>query len=155
LLASLKHFLANEWDKTQRLKRGGGVEQLSLDWTTAEERFRFEPSDLASPDRLFDRNWALATLAQAIGRLKTECVAQGKADLFEQAKIYLTAEETAIPYSVAAGKLKMDQGALRVAVHRLRRRYREVLREEIGSTLSDSSRVQEELRALQSALASD
>src|SRR3954471_7830626 len=148
LLAALKHFLANEWDKTQRLKRGGGVEHLSLDWATAEERYHFEPEDAASPDKLFDRNWALAALDHVIARLKSECAAEGNRELFEAAKGYLTATEAAIPYSAAAEQLKIDEGAVRVAVHRLRQRYRELLREEIAGTLSDPSQVQEELRAL-------
>ena len=152
LLAALKHFLANEWDKKQRLKRGGGAQILSLDWTTAEDRYHLEPPDADSPDRIFDRNWALAALDQVIKRLKNECIAEGKSGLFDQAKGYLTVGEAAIPYREAAQHLKMDEGAVRVAVHRLRHRYRELLREEIGGTLSNPAQVQEELRALQAAL---
>jgi RNA polymerase sigma factor (sigma-70 family) len=153
LLASLKHFLANEWDKSQRQKRGGGAQHLSLDWQSAEEKLQHEPPDTSSPDRIFDREWALALLEQVIVRLREECVMEGKAQLFEQAKGYLMVGEQAIPYVAAAKTLNLDEGAVRVAVHRLRKRYRELLREEIAGTLSDTAQVQEELQSLQAALA--
>ena len=153
LLASLKHFLANEWDKAQRQKRGGGAPHLSLDWHSADERFRLEPPDAASPDRLFDREWALALLEQVVARLRGECQRDGKARLFEQAKSYLMVGEEIIPYADAARVLGIEEGAVRVAVHRLRKRYRELLREEIAQTLNDRAQVQEELRSLQAALA--
>jgi RNA polymerase sigma-70 factor (ECF subfamily) len=153
LLASLKHFLANEWDKSQAQKRGGGVTHLSLDWESAEEKFKLEPPDLSSPDRIFDREWALALLERVIARLRDECVADGKGALFEQAKGYLMVGEAAIPYAEAARTLGLDEGAVRVAVHRLRKRYRELLRDEIAQTLSDPAQVQDELRSLQQALA--
>ena len=154
LLASLKHFLANEWDKATRQKRGGGARHLSLDWQSAGERYHFDPPDHASPDRLFDREWALALLERVIRRLRDECVADGKENLFEQAKGYLMVGQAAIPYAQAALELGMDEGAVRVAVHRLRRRYRQILRDEIAQTLSDPGGVDEELRSLQAALAS-
>lgn len=153
LLASLKHFLANEWDKSQRQKRGGGALHLSLDWQSADERFHLDPPDPSSPDKTFDREWALALLERVIVRLRDECVAEGKSSLFEQAKGYLMVGENTIPYAEAAGVLKMDEGAVRVAVHRLRKRYRALLRDEIAQTLDDPAQVQEELRSLQAALA--
>jgi RNA polymerase sigma-70 factor (ECF subfamily) len=153
LLASLKHFLANEWDKAQRQKRGGGVVHLSLDWQSADERYHLDPPDPTSPDRIFDRAWALALLERVIARLRDECATQSRSALFEQAKGYLMVGEATIPYGEAARRLKMDEGAVRVAVHRLRKRYRELLRDEITQTLSDPAQVQEELRSLQAALA--
>ena len=153
LLVSLKHFLANEWDKANRQKRGGGVEHLSLDWQSADERYHLDPPDPTSPDRTFDREWALALLEHVISRLRTECVKDGKEKLFDQAKGYLMVGETAIPYAEAAQALALDEGAVRVAVHRLRRRYRELLRDEIAQTLADPAQVAEELRSLQAALA--
>ena len=153
LLASLKHFLANEWDKSQRQKRGGGVEHLSLDWQSADERFQLDPPDPLSPDKTFDREWALALLERVVKRLADECSAGSKATLFEQAKGYLMVGEAAIPYSEAAQKLGLEEGAVRVAVHRLRKRYRDLLRDEIAQTLEDPAEVPEEVRALQSALA--
>src|SRR5262249_49573253 len=153
-LAALKHFLANEWDKANRQKRGGGVQHLSLDWQSADERYHLDPPDPASPDKAFDREWALALLERVIARLRDECAAAGKAPLFEQAKGYLMVGESAIPYPEAARRLEMDEGALRVAIHRLRKRYRELLRNEISQTLADPGQVTEELRSLQAALAS-
>ena len=154
LLASLKHFLANEWDKSQRQKRGGGALHLSLDWQSADERFHLDPPDPASPDRAFDREWALALLERVIARLRDECAASGKAALFEQARGYLMVGAAAIPYAEAAQRLGLDEGAVRVAVHRLRKRYRELLRDEIAQTLDRPEQVAEELRSLQAALAS-
>lgn len=153
LLAALKHFLANEWDKTRRQKRGGGAQHLSLDWQEADKRFHLEPMHNASPDVIYDREWALALLERVIERLKGECAAEGKADIFERTKGYLMLNAETIPYPEAAGHLKIDQGALRVAVHRLRKRYRELLRSEIAETLADPTQVAEELRSLQEALA--
>ncbi len=153
LLAALKHFLANEWDKTQAQKRGGGAEHLSLNWQDADERFHLDPPDPTNPERLFDREWALALLDRVIGRLAAECARDGKADLFTQAKGFLTVSSAAIPYREAARRLGMDEGALRVAVHRLRKRYRELLRDEIAQTLAEPGQVDEELRSLLAALA--
>lgn len=153
LLASLKHFLANEWDKANRLKRGGHLEHLSLDWQDADDRYHLEPPDLASPDRLFDREWALALLARVVDRLAGECARGGKAALFARAKTFLTFGSAAIPSATAAGELGLDEGALRVAVHRLRKRYRELLRDEIAQTLTDPAAVAEELKSLRAALA--
>ena len=153
LLVALKHFLANEWDKSQSLKRGVGVEHLSLDWQSADRRYHLDPPDPANPESSFDREWALTLLERVITRLREECVAGGKGELFDQAKGFLMVGQTAIPYQEAAEHLKMDEGAVRVAVHRLRKRYRELLRDEIAQTLSDPSQVQEELRALQAVLA--
>lgn len=152
LLASLKHFLANEWDKAQRQKRGGGIEHLSLNWQSADERYHLDPPDSATPEKAFDRAWALALLERVIARLEEECVKEGKRELFEQTKGYLMVGEAAIPYARAAEQLKLDEGAIRVVVHRLRKRYREILRDEIGQTLSNPAQVEEELRSLQEAL---
>jgi RNA polymerase sigma-70 factor (ECF subfamily) len=153
LLAALKHFLANEWDKTNRQKRGGGVQHLSLDWQSADERFHLDPPDPSNPERVFDREWALALLESVIAALRDECATNGKERLFELTKGYLMVGENAVPYGEAAEKLQMDEGAVRVAAHRLRKRYREILRREIAQTLVDPALVEEELRALQSALA--
>lgn len=153
LLASLKNFLANEWDRSQRQKRGGGVEHLSLNWQDADDRFHLDPPDPASPDRTFDREWAMALLERVVGRLRTECVADGKGRLFEQARGFLMVGQEVIPYAQAAAELGLDEGTVRVAVHRLRKRYRELLRDEIAQTLDDPAQVAEELRSLQAALA--
>lgn len=148
LLASLKHYLANEWDRSRRLKRGGGVPLLSLDWEEAETRYSIDPCDQLSPDKLFDRAWAVTLLERVIGRLREENADEEKASLFKELKAYLMVGRGEIPYAQAATALSMTEGAVRVAVHRLRRRYRELLREEISQTLSDPAQAEEEMRAL-------
>jgi RNA polymerase sigma factor (sigma-70 family) len=153
LLASLKHFLANEWDKSQRQKRGGGVTHLSLDWQTADSKFQVAATNEPSPDQAFDREWALALLAKVIERMQAECEADGKAKLFEQLKVFLAAGKGETAQSEVAKTLGMEEGAVRVAVHRLRKRYRQLLRDEIANTLSDPAMVDEEMRALFGAFA--
>lgn len=148
LLASLKHFLANQYDRVGRSKRGGGLAPLSLDWQDADSRYQVTPADQLSPDKLYDRAWAVTLLERVIGRLRDECAATGKAGLFDRLKEFLTVGKSAIPYPQAAADLELSEGAVRVAVHRLRRRYRELLREEIAQTLSDPAQVEEEIRAL-------
>ena len=148
LLASLKHFLANEWDKSQRQKRGGGETPLSLDWQTADTQFQVAATNAPGPDQAFDREWAVTLLAKVIGRLQKECEAEGKAKLFEQLKIFLTAGKGELSHAEAAHQLGMDETAVRVAVHRLRKRYRILLRAEIAQTLADPAMVDEEMRAL-------
>ena len=148
LLASLKHFLINEWKKSQRLKRGGGEKNLSLDWQTADTQFQVAATNEPSPDKAFDREWALALLAKVIGRLQKECEADGKAKIFGHLKIFLTTGKSESSFSEAAKKLGMEETAVRVAVHRLRKRYRVLLRDEISQTLADAADVDEEMRAL-------
>lgn len=152
LLVALKRFLANEWDRANRQKRGGGAIPLSLDWEDAETRYQINPADDLSPDKLYDRSWAIVMLEQVIARLSEESAANDKAGLFEQLKPFLMAERNETPYAEAATKLKMTEGAVRVAVHRLRKRFRELLREEISRTLADPAHADEELQALFSAL---
>jgi RNA polymerase sigma-70 factor (ECF subfamily) len=149
----LKHFLANEWDRANRQKRGGGVTPLSLDWQDAETRYQIQPADNLSPDKLYDRAWAVTLLERVITRLRDECVSEGRSRLFEQLKPFLTAGAGDIPYAAAASAIGMNEGAARVTVHRLRRRYRELLRDEIAQTLSDPAQVEGEIRALFAAFA--
>jgi RNA polymerase sigma factor (sigma-70 family) len=148
LLASLKHFLANEWDKTQAQKRGGGAAHLSLDWQTADTKFQVADTVEPSPDKAFDREWALALLAKVIERLQKECEAEGRGKLFEQLKTFLTAGKSGSAQGEVAKSLGMEEGAVRVAIHRLRKRYRELLRDEIAQTLSDPAMVELEMQAL-------
>jgi RNA polymerase sigma-70 factor (ECF subfamily) len=153
LLAALKHFLANEWDKSQRQKRGGGAAHLSLDWQTADTKFQVAATAEPSPDQAFDREWALALLGKVIERLQAECTAEGKAKVFEQLKVFLAAGKSETAQNDVAKALGMEEGAVRVAVHRLRKRYRQLLRDEIAHTLSDPAMVDEEMRALFGAFA--
>ncbi len=153
LLTAMKRFLANEWDRANRQKRGGGLRPLSLDWQDAETRYQIHPADNLSPDKLYDRAWAVTLLERVITRLRDESGAEGKAKLYEQLKTFLMVGKSEIPYAQAAATLELTEGAVRVAVHRLRQRYRELLREEIAQTLSDPAQVGEEMQALFSALA--
>jgi RNA polymerase sigma-70 factor (ECF subfamily) len=153
LLAALKHFLANEWDRANRQKRGGGVANLSLDWQDADTRYQINPADNLSPDKLYDRAWAVTLLGRVVKRLRAESEADGKAKVFEQLKPFLTTDKGAIPYATAATALGWTEGAVRVTVHRLRRRYRELLRNEITQTLADPAQADEELKALMGAFA--
>ncbi len=148
LLASLKHFLANEWDKSQRQKRGGGAAPLSLDWQTADTQFQIAATKEPSPDKAFDREWAVTLLARVIGRLQAECETDGRGKQFAELKIFLTAGKGALSHAEAAQKLGMEETAVRVTVHRLRKRYRQLLRDEIAQTLADAAVVDEEMRAL-------
>jgi RNA polymerase sigma-70 factor (ECF subfamily) len=151
LLASLNHFLANEWDKARTLKRGGGQPAISLD--TAETRYRAEPSEEMSPDRIFERQWARTLLAQVATRLREDYEAAGKGPLFNVLQVYLSGEKGLAPYRETAGQLGLGLDALKKAVERLRRRYGELLREEIAHTVSDPAEVDEEIRYLRSVVA--
>jgi len=153
LLVALKRFLTNEWDRASRQKRGGGVSPLSLDWQDAESRYQIAPADNLSPDKLYDRAWAVVVLERVITRLRDESGVDGKAALYEQLKTFLMMGKSEIPYGHAAAALKMSEGAVRVAVHRLRRRYRELLREEVAQTLASPAQADEEMQSLFSALA--
>jgi len=154
LLAALKNFLINDWKKSQRQKRGGGEVNLSLDWETADTKFQVAATNEPSPDRAFDREWAVALLAKVIERLQTECVAEGKGKMFEQLKVFLAAGKGETAHAEVARQLGLEEGAVRVATHRLRKRYRVLLRDIIAHTLADPALVDEELRALFGAFGS-
>jgi RNA polymerase sigma factor (sigma-70 family) len=149
LLIALKRFLANEWDRVRAQKRGGARTILSLDTELAEQKFQAEAAAAEiSPDRLYERRWALTLLEQTMSRLRAEFEGTGKNEEFEKLKRFLTAGKSEIPYLTVAGELGMTESALRVAVHRLRKRYRELFREEIAHTLAEGENVEEELRHL-------
>jgi RNA polymerase sigma-70 factor (ECF subfamily) len=152
LLASLKNFLANYRRDERALKRrpAGGI--MSLDFAAAEERYRLEPLDRLTPEKLYERRWALALLEQTLARLQAEYEVSGKAIVFERLKPYLSAGREANSYAEAAADLDMSEGAVKVAVHRLRRRYRELLRREVAQTVADPDDLEEELRSLFEAL---
>jgi len=148
LLASLKHFLANEWDKARAARRGGGRPTISLDEAAAEERYRLEPADELSADRIYERRWALTLLESVVARLREEHVRANKTELFELLKPCLAGSREAQPYAEIAKKLGMSEGAVKVAVHRFRQRYRELLRREIADTVCSAAEVDEEIRYL-------
>jgi RNA polymerase sigma factor (sigma-70 family) len=151
LLAGLKHFLANEWDRARAQKRGGGERLVPLN---AETRYEKEAAHALTPDRLFDRQWALTLLDQVLTRLREESVAENKTAQFDELKIFLTAGKGAISYADAAARIGTTEGAAKVAVHRLRKRYRKLLRDEIAQTVNDPAQVEEEIRALFASLES-
>ena len=148
LLAALKNFLANERDRAGRLKRGGNISHFSLNWQSANTQFQI--ADIASrgPDEAFDREWALALLERVMMQLRDESTVAGRAERFEQLKRFLAVGKGEIPYALAASELLMDAGTLRVAIYRLRKRYRELLKQEVADTLSDPAMVEEELAVL-------
>ena len=148
LLAALKNFLSNERDRAGRLKRGGNITHFSLDWQNADAQFQIADGGQLSPDAAYDREWAVALLERVISKLRAEYVADGKGERFEQLKSHLTVGKGEIPYAAAAAALSMESGAVRVAVHRLRKRYRELLRNEVADTLSDPAMVEGELAVL-------
>ena len=151
LLASMKHFLANEWDRANRLKRGGGQTVLSLDAETAEARYALEPADPVTADRIFERRWALTLLEQVLERLRWEFAAAGKEKLFDEFKAALTGGK--MDYPEIAARLNLNEGAVRVAVHRLRLRYRDLVRAEIAETVATEDEVDAEVQHLFAALA--
>jgi DNA-directed RNA polymerase specialized sigma24 family protein len=156
LLVCLKRFLANEWDRARALKRGGGRTHLPIgpaELEDAEGRYAQEPAHELTAEKLYDRRWALTVLHGALTRTEQELRQAGKGKLFDALKQYLVAEHNAPSYADAGKPLGMTEGAVKVAVHRLRERYREVLRDEIVATLQDPSKVEEEVRDLFAALA--
>lgn len=150
LLGAMKHFLANQWHRAQAHKRGGGVTFLELDALDPEARYALEPAQSTDPDTGFDRQWAQESIARAMEKLRAESEASGKGELFEALKGSLTGEEPA--RSETAARLGMTVGAVKVAVHRLRQRYREILRAEIAETVTDPSDVDDEMCHLVDAL---
>jgi RNA polymerase sigma-70 factor (ECF subfamily) len=146
LRVALKRFLANEWDRSRRLKRGGGHAPLSLDTSMAERRYCEDRAGTLAPDRLYERRWAMTLLEQALARLRADYGAAGKAAEFERLKGALTADRGAIPYDALAKALNLSEGAARVAVHRIRKRFRELFRAAVADTVSGPDEVEDELR---------
>jgi RNA polymerase sigma factor (sigma-70 family) len=148
LLACLKNFLAEQQRQGRRLKRGGGQTTLSWDSQTAEERYRLEPADPVTPEQVYDRRWALTLLETVLARLAEEQSAAGKGHLFAQLKDGLWGETRETTYGQMAERLGMTEGAVKVTVHRLRRRLRDLLREEVAHTVAADAEIDEELRHL-------
>lgn len=152
LMMALDRFLTKERWRGQRLKRGGGCVILSLDEEHGEARYRLEPVDGMTPDRLFARRWALIVLERAMDRLAAECRDAGKEWLFARVRSAIAGDGPEDSYAALAGELGLSVGALKVAVHRLRRRHAELLREEVAQTVADPAAVDEEIRYLLRAL---
>ncbi|HTD85912.1 MAG TPA: sigma-70 family RNA polymerase sigma factor [Candidatus Binatia bacterium] len=143
LLVALKRFLGNQWDRVRALKRGGDRQIISLD---AELRYAAEPAEALSPDKLFERRWALTLLENVLSKLQAEQAAAGRLNIFSELQPVLTSRGT--PYAELAKRLNVTESAIKVAVHRLRQRYRELLEHEIANTVSSPAEIDEERRYL-------
>lgn len=154
LLGAVKNFLSHHREAARRLKRGGGTENISLNDTDAGEARAVADAGVLSPDAAFDRQWAVTVLARALDALRLECVAEGRAEFFEGVKPWLTGEAAHGDQTALAASCGMNANALKVAVHRLKRRFREVLKAEVAGTLDDPGAVEDEMRALFAALGS-
>jgi RNA polymerase sigma factor (sigma-70 family) len=152
LLTSLKHFLINEWKQANRQKRGGGHPLLSLDAERTETRFLAEPADERTPEKAFERQWAMVVLARVLDQLQAEFAVAGRVPVFAELKSFLTGDDRECSYAEIARRLEMTEGNLKVTVHRLRHRYRELLRKEVSLTVEDPEAIDEEIRELIAAL---
>ncbi|MGB0581032.1 MAG: RNA polymerase sigma factor [Limisphaerales bacterium] len=153
LLIAFKRFVANEQQKARARKRGGGSRLVELDALEAEERYALEPADVASADKLFERRWAMTLLDRVLERLELEQANAGNSDTFAALKEFLTGAGRGTPHSGLAARLGVTENVVKVTVHRLRKRYRELLNDEIANTVSSSEDIEEERRHLLSALA--
>src|SRR5215471_11267899 len=150
LLTSLKFFVADEDDRRRAHKRGGGM-VVPLEFSSGEERYQREPAHDETPERIFERRWALAVLDRVVERLRNEFILHGRPEHFEHLKVFLLGQSDA-PYAALAQELNTSEGALKVAIHRLRKRYRELFRQEIADTVADPAEVESELRHLAAML---
>lgn len=148
LLAAMEHFLAKHWRDAHRLKRGGGQTIISLDDSTAEQRYRAEPAQESTAEHLYERRWALTLIEQTLRRLRQEFTEVKKLPLLEALQPFLSGDRPDLSYAQVGARLDMSEGAVKVAVHRLRARYGELLREEIAKTVSRPDEVDQELRYL-------
>jgi RNA polymerase sigma factor (sigma-70 family) len=154
LLADCTHFLAHRREHDRALKRGGGIAPLSIDARDAEGRYVLEPSHSRTPEHLFERDWALAMLEGVLARLRGEYHDAGRGEVFEVLKVALSEDPRSIPQAELAARLGISEGAVQVAVHRLRKRYRALVREAIAATVADEAEVEGEIRELFAALGS-
>ena len=150
LLTSLKFFVADEDDRRRARKRGGGM-VVPLEFSSGERRYQLEPAHDETPERIYERRWALSVLDRVVEKLRNEFVQHGRPVHFERLKVFLLGQSDA-PYGALAQELNTSEGALKVAIHRLRKRYRELFRQEIADTVADPAAVESELRHLAAAL---
>lgn len=153
LLTAMSRFLADEWDKIRAQKRGGLATHVPIQFDTAETRYGHEPADNATPEQCYERRWALTLLDTVLRRLRTGYGQDGKAELFNALNPCLVGGRETQPYAQLANRLDMNEGAVKVAVHRLRKRYRQLLRAEIAQTMAVTEDVDDELRHLFAVLA--
>jgi RNA polymerase sigma-70 factor (ECF subfamily) len=148
LLHALEHFLVNEWKRSQRLKRGGGATILSLDAGQGEQRYAREPTGTMTPERAYEKRWAMTLLDRVLATLEEEYAAAGSARVFQELAGLLWGKDTGVSYAQIGARLGMSDGAVRGAMHRLRERYRSRLRAEVAHTVADPGEVEAELRHL-------
>lgn len=148
LLTALTHHLANEWDRSQARKRGGGLSFVSLEGENPEERYRHEPAVDATPEAIFERAWAERMLETVLARLRHECVADGRGDRFDALKGCLLGQRAEVSYVELARQLGTTEQGIKSAVHRLRQRFRDLFREEIAQTVDGEAEIEAELRHL-------
>ena len=153
LLRSLENFLHNEHERTAAQKRGGGREVISWDVETAEENYAAQPSGELSPEQIFERRWASTLLSTTLARLRQEFSSGSRVELFDLLEPHLWGDDTSTPYALIASNLAMNVVAVKVTMHRLRQRYRDVLRDEISRTVASDADVDDELRHLRRVLA--
>jgi RNA polymerase sigma-70 factor (ECF subfamily) len=153
LLTAMSRFLSDEWDKMRAQKRGGGVIHVPVQVDTAETRYGHEPADNCTPEQCYEHQWALTLLDDVLQRLRTEYEHAGKGELFAWLNSCLVGSRETRPYAELAVQLRMNEGAVKMAVHRLRQRYRKLLRAEIAETMAATEDVDEELRHLFAVLA--
>jgi RNA polymerase sigma-70 factor (ECF subfamily) len=154
LYTSVRNFLHHQRDRSRALKRGGGTMTLSLDMKSAEESYAVQPREEMTPEDVFEHRWAMTLLARAMDRLRGESRMSGGERQFERLRPYLTGGHPKVPYRQAAEALKMSEGAVKVAVHRLRKRFGRCLRSELAETVADPADVDAELRHMLSVLSS-
>lgn len=152
LLAALKHFLANEWDRAKALKRGGEFSFVSWDEVQLDPKFSGAAAPDLAPDQAFERSWAMTLLDQVLGRLRRSYVENGQAPTFDALQVFLTGDKGEVPYAEMAKRLNVGESALKMSIQRLRRRFGELLRAEIAHTVSRPEEIDGEIRALFSAL---
>jgi RNA polymerase sigma factor (sigma-70 family) len=150
ILTSLKFFLADEADRNRAQKRGGG-NLRSLEISSGEERYQRDPAHNETPERIFERRWALSVLDRVVEKLRNEFVHHGRPEHFERLKVFLLGQSDA-PYATLAREMNTSEGALKVAIHRLRKRYRDLFRQEIADTVADPAEVESELHFLAAVL---
>jgi RNA polymerase sigma-70 factor (ECF subfamily) len=154
LLSCFRHFIADQYDKATARKRGGGQTFVSFDAQTAEERFQLEPVENFSPDKLFERRWALTVLDEALARLQTEYRESAKEQLFNALEGFLTCDARHTSYAIISRQLGLSESAVKSALHRMRQRHRELIREEVAHTVSTAREIDEEVRHLIAVLSS-
>lgn len=148
LLTAFKNFLSKHWEQQRAVKRGGGRVPISLDFAAADSRILIDPAGGLSPEQIYDREWALTLLSQILDTLSSEYAQKGRSDQFRVLKGFLVGDYTSLTYADVASDLDMNESAARMAVSRMRQRYRDLLRLEIGHTVASPEEIDDEIRKL-------